>query len=68
MPLLEPLVLADEVQVVAADDDRALHLHLDDRASEDTAADGHVAREGALLVDVVAVDGLRGKNGELLLE
>ena len=31
------------------------HLHLDDGAGEHAAADGHVAGEGALLVNVVAL-------------
>ena len=55
--LLETTVLGDVVQVVPADDDGALHLGGDDDALEDAATDGDVAGEGALLVDVVALDG-----------
>merc|ERR1719240_1260588 len=54
--LLEPLVLLDEVQVVPAHDDGALHLARGDaHALEDAAADVDLAREGALLVDVLAL-------------
>merc|ERR1719240_1478764 len=57
--LLEPLVLLDEVQVVPAHDDGALHLPGGDaHALKDTAADVDLAREGALLVDVLALLGL----------
>ena len=48
------LVLLDVVQVVATDDDGALHLGGLDDARQDATADGHVAGEGALLVDVRA--------------
>lgn len=37
--LLKPVVLADVVQVVPADHDGALHLHLLHDASEDAATD-----------------------------
>merc|ERR1719240_2114092 len=54
--LLEPLVLLDEVQVVPAHDNGALHLPGGDaHALEDAAADVDLAREGALLVDVLAL-------------
>merc|ERR1719231_2234763 len=56
--LLETVVLLDVVKVVTADDDGALHLGGLDNALEDTAADRHIAGEGALLVDIVAGDGL----------
>ena len=51
------LVLVDPVEVVALDDDGAGHLHLDHLTAEDAATDGDVSGEGALLVDVAAVDG-----------
>ena len=54
------VVLGDVVEVVAADDDGALHLGGDDDALEDLAADGDVAGEGAFLIDVVGLDGLLG--------
>jgi hypothetical protein len=43
-------VLGDEVQVLATDDESAVHLGGDDSAGEDTAADGDETGEGALLV------------------
>ena len=55
---LESLVLADVVKVVASDDDRTLHLHLNDDTSEDATADAHVARERTLLVNVSPLDRL----------
>lgn len=55
--LLETTVLGDVVEVVPADDDGVLHLGGDDDALQDAATDGDVAGEGALLVDVVALDG-----------
>ena len=52
--LLVALVLLNVVQVIHADDDGALHLGGLDDARQDATADGHVAGEGALLVDVRA--------------
>merc|ERR550534_3239903 len=46
---LESTVLLDKVKVVTSDDDGSLHLHLSDDSGEDSAADGDVASEGALL-------------------
>lgn len=48
--LLVPVVLGDVVEVLAADDDGAVHLGRHDGAGQDTAADGDEAGEGALLV------------------
>jgi len=58
--LLEALVLAHVVQVVAADDDRALHLHLEHDARQDATTDGHVAGEWTFLVDVRPLDSFSG--------
>ena len=55
--LLETTVLGDVVEIVPADDDGVLHLGGHDDALEDAATDGDVAGEGALLVDVVTLDG-----------
>lgn len=55
--LLVTGVLRDEVEVLAADDQGAVHLGGDDGAGEDTATDRDEASEGALLVDVVALNG-----------
>uniref|UniRef100_A0A5F9CFM9 Protein dpy-30 homolog n=1 Tax=Oryctolagus cuniculus TaxID=9986 RepID=A0A5F9CFM9_RABIT len=49
--LLEAVVLADVVQVVAADDDGSLHLHLGHHARQDSAPDGDVSGEWAFLID-----------------
>jgi len=56
--LLETVVFRDVVQVVTANDDGALHLRAVNNALEDTAADGDVAGERTLLVDVFALNGL----------
>lgn len=50
VPLLVTGVLGDVVEVLAADDDGSVHLGRDDGAGQDTAADGDLAGEGALLV------------------
>lgn len=43
-------VLGDEVEVLATDDEGAVHLGGDDGAGKDTATDGDETSEGALLV------------------
>lgn len=48
--LLVTGVLGDEVEVLAADDEGAVHLGGHDGAGEDTTTDGDEAGEGALLV------------------
>jgi hypothetical protein len=48
--LLVTVVLGDVVEVLAADDDGAVHLGRDDTASQDTAADRDETGERALLV------------------
>ena len=58
--LLITVVLGDEVEVLATDDDGALHLGRHDLTSEDAATDGNIAGERALLVNVVSLDGLLG--------
>lgn len=58
VPLLEPTVLADVVEVVPADDDGTLHLsRRDDLTLQDTSTNRHVAGEGTLLVYVWVLDG-----------
>jgi hypothetical protein len=56
--LLETLVLLDVVQVISAHDNGSSHLGRLDYSLQDSSSDGHVAGEGALLVDVVSLDGL----------
>ena len=58
--LLVPVVLVHVVQIVPPDDDGPLHLGGDHQGLEDSAPDGHLAGEGALLVHVVALDGFLG--------
>ena len=53
--LLEPVVLLDVVEVVASDNDGALHLGRDAHAFEDLTTDADISSERALLVDEVAV-------------
>lgn len=48
--LLVTGVLGDEVEVLAADDEGSVHLGGDDGSGEDTATDGDLAGEWALLV------------------
>ena len=52
MSLLEPVVLLDVVEVISSQDDGSGHLGGENDTLEDTAADGHVGGEGALVVDV----------------
>jgi len=55
--LLVTGVLGDEVEVFTTDDQGAVHLGGHDGTGEDTATDGDHAGEGALLVDVGALNG-----------
>lgn len=50
VPLLVPGVLGDEVKVLATDDDGTVHLGGNDSAGQDTATDGDLTSEGALLI------------------
>ena len=50
MAFLVTGVFGDEVEVLAANDECAVHLRGGDGACEDTAADGDETSEGALLV------------------
>lgn len=58
--LLVTVVLGNVVEVLTTDDDCAVHLGGNNSSGEDAATDGNLADEGALLVDVGAVDGLTG--------
>lgn len=59
--LLVTAVLRDEMQVVATDHNRPLHLVLRDHAAEDATTDGDVGSEGAFLVDVRSLNGLNAR-------
>ena len=56
--LLITIVFANVVQVVASNDDRPLHLVRLHNTLENTSSNANVAGERALLVDVLALDGL----------
>jgi hypothetical protein len=58
--LLVTRILGDEMQVLAADDSSSVHLRRDHGAGKDTAADRDETSEGALLVDVAALNGRLG--------
>jgi len=65
VPLLETTVLLDVVKVVPADDNSALHLGGGNKSLQDLTTDGDVASEGALLVNVVSLDGsIRGLDSQ----
>lgn len=55
--LLVTSVLWNKVEVLATDDESAVHLGGDDGSGEDTATDGDLSGEWALLVDVGALNG-----------
>jgi len=58
--LLETTVLLDVVKVITTDDNGALHLGGDDKTLENLSTNGNISSEGALLVDVVSLDGSIG--------
>lgn len=60
--LLVTVVLLDVVQVLATDDDGAFHLGADNGTSKNTATNGDISSEGALLVNVSTSDGFLGSN------
>lgn len=55
--LLETTVLGNIVQVIPSDDDRSPHLGRDDDSLQDGTANRNVAGKGALLVDVIGLNG-----------
>ena len=61
VPLLEPTVFLDVVQVVSPDNNGPLHFGRNDQTLEDPSTDGNISREGALLIDVVALNGGDGR-------
>ena len=62
VPLLEPVVFLDVVEVIPADDDGPGHLHLGDGSGQDAATDRAVTGEGTLLVNERSIDLNRHKN------
>jgi hypothetical protein len=55
-------VLLDVVQVFTTNDDGAFHLGAHDSSSKDTATNGNVTSEGALLVNVSTSNGFLGSD------
>lgn len=55
--LFETTVLPDVVQVIPSHNNRSLHLGGYDLSLEDTSSNGDIASEGALLVNVAALNG-----------
>ena len=58
--LLVTLVFLDVMEVISADDDGSVHFGGVDLAGQDSTTDGNITSEGALLVDVVALNGFLG--------
>lgn len=59
--LFKAVVLLDEVQVVPAHNDSAVHLGGNDHASENAATDADAPSEGTVVVNVSAVNGFFGR-------
>ncbi len=59
MSLLETVVLLDVVQVVTADDNSPLHLHLLDNSGKNSTTNGDITSEGALLVNIGSLNSLK---------
>jgi len=58
--LLISAIFPDKVEVVSANDNRALHFSGSNHPSENTSTDRNVSGEGALLIDVSTFNGLAG--------
>lgn len=59
MSLLISVVLGDEVQVLASDDHRTVHLRRNNGTGQDTSADGNLTGERALVVYVAETPRVR---------
>ena len=55
--LFETTVLLDVVQVIPSDNNGVLHLGRNNLSVEDASSDGNISGKGALLVDVVTLNG-----------
>lgn len=58
--LLITLVFLNVMEVISAHNDGSVHLGALHTSTKDTATDGNVSGEGALLIDVVTLDSLLG--------
>ena len=62
---LETVILLDVMQVISADDDRALHLGGNAHALQDLTTDADISGERALLVDELSIFSLlRGSESK----
>ena len=52
MTLLKAIVLSDVMEIVPADDNGPLHLHLGHNTRQNPTSDGDISSEGAFLVYV----------------
>lgn len=57
---LETVVLGDVVEVILSDNDSAVHFGGRNYTLDDSSTDGNIAGEGALLINVLALDGGSG--------
>ena len=55
--LFETTVLDNVMQIIPSNDDGSLHLGGDNLSIKDTSSNGNITGKGALLVDVVALNG-----------
>lgn len=60
MTFLKTTVLGNVVKVIPTNDNRALHLGGDDQPLQNLTTDRYVAREGTLLIDIIALNGRIG--------
>lgn len=58
--LLETSVLGNIMEIISTENDGAVHLVGNNNTTKDTSADGHISGPGALLVDVLTLDGGTG--------
>ena len=61
MTLLKAVVFLDVMQVISPDDDCSLHLSAGHYSGQNPTTDAHISCEGALLINVGALDGLKTK-------
>lgn len=64
MTALKTTVLLNEVEVVPANDDCAVHLGLENDSGEDVSSDRNVSGPWALLIDVGAINSLKAKTND----
>lgn len=65
MALLPVVVLRDVVEVVSADDNSLLQLHLVQHTRQDPPLNGDITSKGVFLISVSALNGLLGHPEDL---